>query len=118
MASFAELKARARRAVHTALCISARYENYDKTVSDDLSVRWHNKQALYGDFDNAGYANVIEGNERIIFDRDELRTKGIALQEGDSITITDTGYKGAVLFLRVRIPVQGPVEEIWEVTGG
>ncbi|HGE7063275.1 TPA: hypothetical protein ACGCAJ_004704, partial [Serratia marcescens] len=73
--NFAAVKAKARRDVHASLSVSARYESYTGEVVDDLSVRWHNKQALLGDIENGGYASVIEGIERIIFMRAELQEK-------------------------------------------
>ncbi|ECH9559507.1 hypothetical protein ZT45_20930 [Salmonella enterica subsp. enterica] len=114
--NFAAIKAKARRDVHASLSVAARYENYAQDVIvDDISVRWHNKIAIMGDLENGGYANVIEGIERIIFMRDELNAKGIMLSEGDSIIMTAEGCENARLVLKTQEPIVGPVEIVWQV---
>lgn len=112
---FAEIKAKARRDVHASLSISARYESYSLDSHEDISIRWHNKQALVGDMDNGGYSTMIEGVERIIFMRSELAAKGIELNEGDSVTVTAEGFEEAKLLLKAREPIVGPEEVIWQV---
>lgn len=112
---FAMIKAKARRDVHASLSVSARYESYSLDHSDDISVRWHNKMAILGDIDNNGYANIIEGIERIIFMRSEIEAKNIKLEEGDTITITDYGFDNVRLVLKSQEPIVGPVEVIWQV---
>lgn len=113
---FAEIKAKARRDVHASLSVSARYESYSQeVVVDDLSVRWHNKQQLVGDMDNGGYAQMIEGIERVIFLRSELQAKGVEVEEGDTLIITAVGYDNVALVLKTREPIVGPEEVIWQV---
>lgn len=117
--SFAKIKAKARRDVHASLSVAATYQSYslDKVVKG-IRVRWHNKMAMVGDIDNNGYANMLEGIERIIFERAELERHGIELQEGDTIIITDEGFMNAQLILKVREPIVGPFEVIWQVARG
>lgn len=112
---FAEIKAKARRDVHASLSIAATYQSYSLDTIADLSIRWHNKQALVGDMDSGGYATMIEGIERIIFMRSELTAKNIELNEGDSITVTAEGFEDAKLLLKAREPIVGPEEVIWQV---
>lgn len=115
--NFAAIKAKARRDVHASLSVSARYESYSQeTVANGLSVRWHNKQQLLGDLDSGGYAQFIDGIERIIFMQDELQTRGIVLEEGDVIIITAEGFGNIGLVLKTQEPVVGPVEVIWQVS--
>lgn len=117
--NFAAAKAKMRRDVHASLSVSARYESYSlDVVVDDISVRWHNKIAVIGDLENGGYANVIEGIERIIFDRAELLAKNVLLDEGDVIVITAEGFENARLVLKTQEPIVGPVEVIWQVARG
>lgn len=75
--NFAAIKAKARRDVHASLSVSALYQDYTLDAPVPLSVRWHNKIARFGDVLDAGYAEMIEGVERIIFMRDELSLAGI-----------------------------------------
>lgn len=114
--NFAAIKAKARRDVHASLSVSARYESYSQeVVFGGLSVRWHNKQQLVGDMDSGGYAQIIDGIERIIFMRDELASAGITLEEGDTVVITAEGFDNVALILKTQEPVVGPVEVIWQV---
>lgn len=117
--NFALAKAKARRAVHSALSVHARYESYSPDVpAVELSVRWHNKIAVMGDLESGGYASVIEGIERIIFDRTELKKKGVHLDEGDRVYITAEGFDDVCLTLKTQEPIVGPVEVIWQIARG
>jgi hypothetical protein len=115
--NFAAIKAKARRDVHASLSVSARYESYSQEVIvDGLSVRWHNKQQLVGDRDSGGYAQIIDGIERIVFMQDELQAKGVTLEGGDVIIIKAEGYGNVGLVLQTQEPIVGPVEVIWQVS--
>lgn len=114
--NFAAVKAKMRRDVHASLSVSARYESYAQDVIiDGLSVRWHNKIAILGDLENGGYASVVEGIERIIFQRAELVELGVPLDEGDTIVITADGFDNARLTLKTQEPIVGPTEVVWQV---
>lgn len=113
--NFAAIKAKARRDIHDGLSIAATHRAVLSGLITDLAVRWHSKQVLLGDFQDTGYANVVEGIERIIFDREELQAKSVILREGDVITITAEGYDNVQLMLKVREQVRGPIEQPWEV---
>lgn len=115
--NFAAIKAKARRDVHASLSVSARYESYSQEVIvDGLSVRWHNKRQLVGDLDSGGYAQIIDGVERIVFMQDELQAKGVTLEGGDVIIITAEGYGNVGLVLQTQEQIVGPVEVIWQVS--
>lgn len=114
--NFARIKAKARRDVHNAFSVAATHTNVASGVlTENLSVRWHNKLVMLGDLQDSGYANVIEGIERIIFDRTELATLGLTLQRGDVITIVADGFENAQLILEEREPIVGPIEVKWQV---
>lgn len=113
--NFAAIKAKARRDVHNAFSVAATHTGHTSGVVTDIAVRWHNKQVMLGDLQDSGYANVIEGIERIIFDRTELAEKGIVLNRGDVITITAIGFENARLILEDREPIVGPFEVKWQV---
>lgn len=113
--NFAAIKAKARRDIHDGLSIAAQHRAASSNILTDLAVRWHSKQVLLGDLQDTGYANVIEGIERIIFDRDELILKAVVLREGDVVTITAEGYDNPQLVLKVREEIRGPIEVPWQV---
>jgi len=113
--NFAAIKAKARRDIHNGLSIAAEHRAVSSGLTTELAVRWHSKQILLGDLQDTGYANFIEGVERIIFDRDELLLKTVILREGDVVTITAEGYDNVQLVLKTREPVRGPIEVVWEV---
>ncbi len=114
MATLAEIKARARKAVHAAFSVSAGHRSYGSDIHTTIQVRWHNKLVLQGNGTSDGYADVIEGIDRMVFDIDELADKGIALERGDTITMGPE-YHGAVLVLEEMEPMTGPVEQKWWV---
>ena len=74
MPNFAAIKANARRAVHAAFAYSATYQDSSLDAAVDITVRWHNRLVLLGDFQDSGYSNVVDGIERIIFNLEELAT--------------------------------------------
>ena len=112
---FAELKSQTRQALHDALAVSAQYTDDDLVMPVDLTVRWHNKIDRFGDLVNSGYSEVIEGINRVIFNRGQLAARGVVLQAGGEVTITARGFDNAVLVLATMEPRVGPVEEIWLV---
>ncbi len=114
--NFAAIKAKARRDIHRAFGVAATHtDNVSGVLTEGLSVRWHNKMAILGDLQDTGYASVIEGIERVIFDRKELQDKGIVLKAGDVITITAEGFENARLVIREQEPIVGPFEVKWWV---
>lgn len=112
---FAALKASTRRIVHDTLATAALYDHASLAVSVGLRVRWHNKIARFGDIENVGYSEIIEGINRVIFDKAELDEKGVVLERGGQITLTAPEYNGAVLVLDTMEPEIGPVQQIWLV---
>ena len=114
MANLAEIKARARKAVHTAFSVSAEHRAYGSTAPTVIQVRWHNKLVLQGNGTSDGYASTIEGIDRLVFNLDELAEKGIALELGDTVTMGPL-YQNVVLVLEEMEPATGPVEQKWWV---
>jgi hypothetical protein len=113
---FAALKAQARRAVHDTLAVDAVYEDAHLPEPVGLRVRWHNKISRFGDIENIGYSEIIEGINRVIFDREELNEKGIMLRRGGRVTLTAPQYEGAVLVLDSQEPHSGPINLTWLVS--
>lgn len=120
--SWASYKALARRAVHTAFCVSAVYKDPDGVVSAEaLKVRWHMRQTLAGQLDNGGYAEVVEGIEKIIFDKDELQALALTPERNGTITLMAPEYRlidgsQPEFVLQYQDEDTGPVEESWQVT--
>lgn len=112
--NFAALKAQVRQTVHDTMSTEADYTSPEGVVTA-LRVRWHNKIARHGDLLDAGYAEVIEGVNRVIFNIPELNEKSVTLEQRGTVTLTDPLFMGAVLILDTMEPVVGPVEQIWNV---
>lgn len=115
---FSAYKRLARRTVHDFLSTTASYAHATLAEPVELRVRWHNKIARYGDLEGGGYAEVIEGVNRLIFDADELNEKGVVPVQGARVTLTDAAFNNTVLILDTAEPRVGPVEVIWNVVAG
>ena len=113
--NLAAIKAKARRDIHKGLSVAAQHRAVSSGTLTDIDVRWHSKQVLLGDLSDTGYASIIEGIERIIFNRDELQEKAVVLREGDIVILTAPEYDNTQLALKVREETRGPVEIIWQV---
>lgn len=64
--NFADLKAESRRAVHDVLGVDAFYQDDSMSAPERIRARWFNKVARFGDLVEQGYAEVIEGVDRIV----------------------------------------------------
>jgi len=106
------IKGRTRRIVHTTFSGDSTYQDDYLVAPVGLRVRWHNKIQLVGDLESGGFAESIEGIERIIFDRDELAEKAISLHHSGLVVMAD----GTRLRLHTQEPIVGPVEVIWQVS--
>ena len=107
---------KARRSVHNTMRVSADYEHPALPgVVTPLSVRWHNRQVLQGNIVETGYSDVIDGVNRVIFDLEELNEKGVVLERGGVVTLTDPVNNGIALILEAQEPDSGPINRIWLV---
>lgn len=113
----AQIKHDARRALHDAMKVEATYVPPGGGAATALGVRWHNKINRVGDLDNQGWAEIIEGIDRIIFDREELAAKSLTLAEGGVVTL-ELLMGGFSFVLGAQEPDDGPIERIWIVTRG
>jgi hypothetical protein len=114
MSSFdwAETKAEIRQAVHDVLKVDAAVVVAPGDEPLDITVRWHDKINRFGNLENAGWAQTVEGIDRLIFNRPELTSKGIVLSSNSIVTLNAAGDK---FQLDVKEPPNGPIEEIWVV---
>lgn len=108
---FAAAKKRARRAVMKTLGVDALYIDSTRDTPVPIRARWHTKIDRFGDNGNVGYAEVIEGVERLILDREQAAAIGVR-RTG---VVTFPTLEGISVTLEAREPADGPVEEIWAV---
>lgn len=119
---FAKIKAKVRKVVHNTLSVSAQYSDDFITDPVCINARWHSKLELQGDLNYQGYAEVLEGIDRIIFyivDARELNIKrgGLVTFTAYAQKLDDGNYSSPPSFLLdSKEPVAGPHEEIWRVT--
>lgn len=121
--TFRDLKTRLRRNVHSAFAVPCLLARGERDGSGDISLtaRFHNRMALGGDLNGEGFASIIEGIQRVIFDREDFATAldggQLTLVRGDMLTFPD--YMGTgqnlVVVLDARDPYDGPVNEAWAV---
>lgn len=112
--SFANAKKLVRRVVHDTLAVPALYQDAVMSTPADIRARWHSKIERTGDLEGEGWAQVIEGVDRIIFNSTDART--LNLKRGG--TVTFPAYNNATFILDTREEVDGPDEEIWLVSRG
>lgn len=112
---FAALKAQVRQTVHDTLSIAADYSD-DNTSPVELRVRFHTKINRFGDMLDQGWAEVVEGVNRLIFNKPELDQNSVTLRRGGKVTFTDPHFEGIVLVLHVQEPDSGPIDAIWQVS--
>lgn len=121
---WAKLKASTRRLVHDVFKVNALYQDAFMSEPIAVTVRWHNKIGVVGQETNDGYAEVIEGVDRLVFNRDELMSlarfmdnrKPLVPVKGGKVKLTDPLFNGAILVLDTKEPTTGPVDEVWNVT--
>jgi hypothetical protein len=131
MVSLADIKAKARRAIHGRLAVSASLVDVahpsglifaDDYEGETLTVRYHNKLDRAGGL-NDDYAEIIDGIDRLVFHDDNVAAVSaalvangeapLALARGAQVTIPD--YKGLTFALDSQQPPDGPGEVVWVV---
>lgn len=111
MTDWTDLRRQARRTVHAAFSVPAHLNRSPTPIA--LSVRWHDKFVkAIGDIGD-GYAQVLENIDKVMFDEDELTTKGITLARGDVITLDE--YDDFTLTLDTKEPSDGPLKVTWNI---
>jgi len=126
---FAALKARVRQTVHETFGLPALYQDSSLSKPVPISARLHNKLTLAGDFENNGYAETIQGIDRVIFQAEESHAIGArrggvvtfpsiggGLGVGVGAALGGEGVGQATFVLQTRQPNCGPHEDIWYVT--
>lgn len=129
--SLADIKAKARRAIHGRLAVPATLVDEDHPEGlifaadydgPGLTVRYHNKIDRTGDL-NGDYAEIIDGIDKLVFLDEAVAEVSAALvangqpplvlSRGAEVTIE--GYKGLTFTLDTQEPPDGPSETLWVV---
>lgn len=119
---FATAKATARRTVQATFGVQAFYSDASITVPVEIRARWHNRisKPFGGLQDGDGYAEIIEGIDRIALIPDEYED---GRPTGNTVTLKTKGVvtfptilPGVQFILDYREPPTGPLEEAWVVT--
>jgi hypothetical protein len=108
---FASEVAHARRVVHDTLGLPATYQDASMDTPEPVRVRWHNKLKLQGDLLEIGYAQVLEGIDRIILVPSD--TPDILFKQGGVVFITPYALGFTLDHME---PESGPLEQVWRVT--
>jgi len=112
---FAKAKSLARRTVHQTLGVRAFYQDDSLNLPVEIRARWHNRLGLVGDLDNQGYAEMLQGIDRVIFNVTEARA--VNVKRGGTLSIEmDIGGKKPTFSLQNKEPTDGPENESWEMT--
>lgn len=107
---------RARRVVHDTMKVEAQYQDPSAVGAwTVLHVRWHDRLTMVGNVVDTGYADVLEGIDRIIFDREELVEKGVTLSREGRVKF-GPAFQNIVLNLEALELTEGPINVVWKVT--
>lgn len=129
--SLADIKARARQAIHSRGAVPALLVDEDHpdglVFADDyagggLLVRYHNKLDRSGDLDG-DYSEIIDGIDRLIFlDSNVADVSAALVENGEAALVLSRGaqitipaYKGLTFSLDTKQPPDGPEETVWVV---
>lgn len=113
---FAAAKLQARRAVHTVFGVQAFYSDASINPPIETRARWHSRVSKpFGDlYDGAGYAEVIEGIDRIVLIPERLDGTPFVPVHGGKFTFTN--IPGVTFILDTRDPNMGLPTVAWSVT--
>lgn len=113
---FAAAKSLVRRAVNTTFGVQAFYTDASVDVPVEIRARWHNRLSRpFGDLNGDGYAEVIEGIDRIVLIPETVNGMPVVLQRAGVVTFP-TVLPGVEFILEHKEPATGPLEEAWAVT--
>lgn len=129
--SLADIKARARRAIHGKLGVAVSLIDDDhpdglllgdEYTGTGLTVRYHNKLQRTGDLDG-DYASVIDGIDRLVFlDENVAEVSAALVANGEAPLVLAHGteikipeYKNLSFALDTQEPSDGPAETVWVV---
>lgn len=108
---FATAKALLRRTVHDTLAVAAFYEDDSMSKPAPVQARWHNKIDRFGDPESAGFAEHIQGVDRIVLFPGD--TPALRFRRGGVVRFP--GY-GNAFTLEILEPSNGPLQQVWQAT--
>jgi hypothetical protein len=109
---FAAAKSLLRQTVHDTLAVEAFFKFNADSNGVDITARYHSGIVKQGQVEGEGaerYADVTQ----VVFDRNALMELGIEPEHGN---IVEFPLYDVVVYLDVKLPYDGPVEEKWLVT--
>lgn len=83
--NFAEELNKARQTVHSTLGVSALYEDSVVVTPVEITVRYHPKTVMTGDFENNGWSETSASDDIIKFNITDARNVGV--KRGGKITL-------------------------------
>lgn len=113
---FAQAKSAARRAVHAAFGVQAFYTDASISAQVETRARLHTRLSRpFGDVNNDGYTEIIEGIDRIVLIPEDTDGYPITLLRGGVMTFP-TMFPGIKFVLEHEQPNDGPLEVSWAVS--
>ena len=106
---FADLKAKTRRVVHDTLGVSAFYQDDSMSAPKEIRARWHNKVNQFGDLMDQGYAEVVQGVDRVVVFPADYPT--INFVRGGMVTFPKYNR---TFRLELLEPSDGPEQAVWQ----
>lgn len=106
---FASAKLALRRTVHDTMAVDAFYEDDSMNAPEAIRARWHNKIDRFGDLENAGYAEIVQGIDRIVLFPGD--TPALTFRHGGKVRFP--GY-GNAFTLEYLEPPTGPLQQVWQ----
>lgn len=106
----------ARRTVNTTLAVQAFYMDASMSAPVETRARLHSRIDRFGDLENQGYAEVVEGVDRIVLIPQDVNGNPLVLRENGTMTFPQIGGPDIKVVLRVREPADGPLNETWQVS--
>lgn len=106
-------RTQARRDIHAAFAYAATYEDDVVVVPVPITVRWHAKAEIVGNISGGDYSEILSTIQNLLFNSEEIASKGITLKHGGLVKLTDFG--NYALELDVQEPPDGPIKIRWTV---
>lgn len=106
---FAALKSETRRVVHDTLGVSAFYKDDSMNAPYPIRARWHNKIDRFGNLQDQGYAEQVEGIDRVVLFPED--TPRLTFVRNGTVTFVAADV---TLRLQVQEPKDGPLEVVWQ----
>ena len=113
---FASAKSAARRVVHETFGVQAFYSDDSINPPIEVRARWHNRISKpFGDLDNGGYSEVIEGIDRMVLIPQDMNGDPVEFKRNGVVTFP-TILAGVEFNLEHMEPSTGPLEQAWALT--